>query len=85
MRVCVCVCVCVCVVWCGVVCGVLCCGGGGGGVCMCVCVCVCVCKLLVCLICNFCIFNNFSLSSKRYTMCTVMQLMFSHVLISLMR
>ena len=35
---------------------------------MCVCVraCVCVCKLLVCLICNFCIFNNCSLSSKIY-------------------
>ena len=32
-----------------------------------VCVCVCVCKLhklLVCFICNFCIFNNCSLSSK---------------------
>ena len=38
-------------------------------VCVHVCVCVRVCKLrklLVCLICNFCIFNNCSLSSKIY-------------------
>ena len=34
-------------------------------------VCVCVCelrKLVVCLLCNFCIFNNCSLSFKRYSM-----------------
>ena len=49
-------------------------------VCACVraCVCVCVClhecelhKLLVCLICNFCIFSNCPLSSKIYNMCQV--------------
>ena len=48
----VCVCVCVCVCEC---------------VCACACVCVCVCKLrklLVCLLCKFCIFNNCSLSFK---------------------
>ena len=38
---------------------------------VCVCVCVCACKLLVCLICNFCIFNNCSLSSKIYICVTV--------------
>ena len=37
-----------------------------------VCVCVCVCKLLkwlVCLLCNFYIFNNCFLSFKMYNMC----------------
>ena len=35
--------------------------------CVCVCVRVCkLCKLLVCLICNFRIFNNCSLGSKIY-------------------
>ena len=29
--------------------------------CVCACVCVCVCKLLVCLICNFCILSNCAL------------------------
>ena len=57
VRVCVCMCVlaCVCVhVW----------------VCMCACMCVCkLHKLLVCLLCNFCIFNNCSLSFKIYNMC----------------
>ena len=51
---------------------------------------VCVCKLrklLVCLLCNFCIFNNCCLSFKIYNnvlLCTVMWLMFSHILVSLM-
>ena len=57
VYVCVCVCVSVCVWQC---------------VCVCVCVCVSVCKLrelLVCLICNFCIFNKCSLSFKMYNMC----------------
>ena len=45
-------------------------------------------KLLVCLICNFCIFANCSLSFKIYniiiyvTVYCVMRLMFDHVLIS---
>ena len=41
---------------------------------VCVCACLCVCKLrklLVCFTCNFCIFNNCSLSSKIYNMCQV--------------
>ena len=55
-------------------------GGGGGGK---------LHKLLVCLSCNFCIFNNCSLTFKNtiymcYCVSTVMWLMFSHVLISLM-
>ena len=52
------------------------CVWGGGGACVraCACeyVCVCVCKLrklLVCLLCNFCIFNNCSLSFKIENMC----------------
>ena len=60
-SVCVCVCVRACVRACVSVC-----------VCVCVYVCVCVCKLLkfpVCLLRNFCIFNNCSLSFKIYNMC----------------
>ena len=48
VRACVCMCVRVCA-------------------CVCVCVCVCVCKLrklLVCLLCNFCIFSRYSLNFK---------------------
>ena len=64
MRVCVCVCVCVhaCVRACMCVCGWV-----RACVPACVRACVCVCKshkLLVCLMCNFCIFSNCSLSSK---------------------
>ena len=39
------------------------------------CVRVCVCKLrklLVCLLCNFCIFNNCSLSVKIYNKCVIL-------------
>ena len=58
----------------------------------CVCLCVCVCKLHKLLVfCVTCIFSNCSLSFKIYNimnymlLCTVMWLMFSHILISLMR
>ena len=69
MNMCVCACVCVCVCVCVHVCVCMC-------LCMytCMCVCVCVCKLhklLVCLICNFWIFNNF-LWVLKYTVCVIM-------------
>ena len=58
-------CVCVCVRACVRACV-------GGCVRACVRACVCVYKLrklLVCLICNFCILNNSSLNSKIYDIC----------------
>ena len=44
-----------------------------------------VCRLLVCLLCNFCIFSNCSFSSKICVIVYCDVLMFSHILISQMR